>query len=277
VSPRRETKANLDTLILHPIGYVESPFRTRAEAPRQARVASESLGALVLLPGQGFEDALCDLETYTHVWVIFGFHLNEGWRPKVAPPRSRTKRGVFATRSPHRPNPLGLSAVRLLGVDGLRVRVAELDILDGSPIYDIKPYVAWADAIPAAGDGWLGEEARRPSDPGPLYRVSFAPLAERGLALFGEEAARVRASIEERLAIGPTPHAYRRIKKTSDGYRLGLGDLRVDFTIAGERVEVAALRSGYRVKELRRRVELALHRELEALHELEAARPDDAC
>jgi tRNA (adenine37-N6)-methyltransferase len=266
----------LEPLTLHPIGYVESPFRARAEAPRQARVASDVAGAIVLTPGRGYEDALSDLETYSHVWVIFGFHLNEGWRPKVTPPRSKTKRGVFATRSPHRPNPLGLSVVRLLGVDGLRLRVAELDILDGSPVYDIKPYVAWADAIPDAAEGWLGDVARRPEDPGPLYRVSFTPLAERGLALFVEDAARLRASIEDRLSIGPTPHAYRRIKKTRDGYRLGLGDLRVDFDIDGERVEVRALRSGYRQKELRLRHDLALHRELEALHELETARPGDA-
>jgi tRNA (adenine37-N6)-methyltransferase len=255
------------TLTLHPIGYVESPHRVRADAPRQARVAADVEGALVLAPGRGFEDALVDLERFTHVWVIFGFHLNEGWRPKVAPPRSHKKRGVFATRSPYRPNPLGLSAVRLLGVDGLRVRVAELDILDGSPIYDIKPYVAWADAIAPAGEGWLGDEARRPDDPGPRYEVRLGPLAERGLALFGDDAPGLRASIEERLSIGPTPHAYRRIKKTAEGYRLGLGDLRVDFTIEGDRVDVRALRSGYRKKELRERAELERHRALEALFE----------
>src|SRR5690606_19162995 len=150
------------------------------------------------------------------------------------------------TRSPYRPNPLGLSAVRLLGVEGLRVRVAELDILDGSPIFDIKPYVAWADAIPGAGAGWLGDDSSRPEDPGPRYEVVFGELAERGLARFEEDAAAIRESIRERLSIGPTPHAYRRIKKTAEGFRLGLGDLRVDFDIDGERVDVRALRSGYR-------------------------------
>lgn len=256
----------MDPLVLHPIGYVESPHRVRADAPRQGRVATGVEGALVLEPGRGFEDALSDLDAFTHIWVIFGFHLNQTWRPKVTPPRSRVKRGVFATRSPYRPNPLGLSVVRVLGVEGLRVRVAELDILDGSPIYDIKPYIAWADAIPAAGEGWLEAEASRPEDPGPRYRVRFAELAERGLALLGDDAAKTRAAIVERLSIGPTPHAYRRIKKTPEGYRLGLGDLRVDFTIDGEDVEVRALRTGYRGKELRKRPELETHRALEALY-----------
>lgn len=256
----------MDTLTLTPIGHVESPFRERADAPRQAR-AAEVEGALVLTKGRGFEDALVDLGEFSHLWVIFGFHLNEGWRPKVAPPRSRVKRGVFATRSPYRPNPLGLSVVRLLKVEGLRVRVAELDILDGSPIYDIKPYVAWADSIPSAGEGWLGGEASRPQDPGPRFEVVFGELAERGLALFEAEADVIRERIRHRLSIGPTPHAYRRIKKTEEGYRLGLGDLRVDFAIDGSRVDVRALRSGYRKKELRRRPELGLHRALEALFE----------
>ena len=84
--------------------------------------------------------------------MLFWFDRNEGWRPKVLPPRSRSgRKGVFATRSPHRPNPLGLSAVRLERVDGLTLHVSDVDMLDGTPVLDIKPYVAYTDAIADAG------------------------------------------------------------------------------------------------------------------------------
>ena len=91
-------------LVVKPIGTVRSPFVERADAPRQAVGAKEVLGTIELYPGQDFEHALSDLAAFSHVWVIFWFHLNEGWKPKVLPPRSRKRVGLFATRSPHRPN-----------------------------------------------------------------------------------------------------------------------------------------------------------------------------
>ncbi len=160
-----------------PIGVIHSPFREPAEAPRQPAAALGAEGEVELFPGNGYEFALSDLDTWTHIWLLYWFDRAPGWRPKVRPPRSRTRRGVFSTRSPHRPNPIGLSAVELLGVEGLRLRIKNVDALDGTPVLDIKPYVAYTDALVESGDGWLAAEQRL--DPGPRWEVTFGPLAER--------------------------------------------------------------------------------------------------
>src|SRR3954466_9327479 len=105
----------IDPVTLTPIGVARTPFPDRLSAPRQPYAARGVEGTIELFPGHDFEHALLDLDGWDYLWVIFWFHLNHGWRPKVLPPRSAGKRrGVFSTRSPHRPNPIGLSVVRLL-------------------------------------------------------------------------------------------------------------------------------------------------------------------
>ncbi len=163
-----------------PIGVVRSPFDERAAAPRQASVGRGIEGRVELFPGHGYEDALEGIEGWEYAWILFVFHKNveqgRGWRPKVLPPRSDTKHGVFATRSPHRPNPIGLSAVKIEGVEGLVIHVRNLDVIDGSPVLDIKPYVAYADAYPEARSGWLGGR-----DAGHTWEVVFADEARAQL------------------------------------------------------------------------------------------------
>src|SRR5262245_24936065 len=118
-------------LILDPIGYVRSGPATKVQAARQPRAANGASAVIELLPGRHFEHALEDLERWELIWVIFWFHRNAGWRPKVLPPRSTTgRKGVFATRSPHRPNPIGMSVVRLDRVDGLTLHIRDADMLD---------------------------------------------------------------------------------------------------------------------------------------------------
>ena len=130
-------------LTLDPIGYLRSSLATKVEAARQPRAALGTPARIELLPGRNFEHALEDLERWELIWVIFWFHLNPGWRPKVLPPRSTTgRKGVFATRSPHRPNPLGMSVVRLERIEGLVLHIRDTDMLDGTPVLDLKPYVA---------------------------------------------------------------------------------------------------------------------------------------
>src|SRR5439155_25469237 len=126
------------------------PFRDRVSAPRQPRAAEGASGSIELFAGHGYEDALADLDRWQYIWVIFWFHGNEGWKAKVQPPRSTKKRGLFATRTPHRPNPIGLSVLRLERVEGRVVHVRDVDVLDGTPVLDLKPYVPWTDAIPDA-------------------------------------------------------------------------------------------------------------------------------
>ncbi len=253
-----------------PIGVVRSPFRERASAPRQPTAdltagPTSAAGTIELVAGQGYEDALEGLAGWEYAWVLFVFHRNvedgRGWRPKVQPPRSDTKQGVFATRSPHRPNPIGLSAVKIERIDGLIVHVSHLDMLDGTPVLDLKPYVAYADAYPGARAGWLG--ARDPIAP---WEVVFADAAVEQLAWLRQNGVDLRPAIESVLTIGPRPHAYRRIRPHGAGMRLALKEWRVDFEVraagepAGRCIVVTALHTGYRAKQLAEDPALALHR-----------------
>ncbi|HEY8038993.1 MAG TPA: tRNA (N6-threonylcarbamoyladenosine(37)-N6)-methyltransferase TrmO [Polyangiaceae bacterium] len=247
-----------------PIGVVRSPFAERIEAPRQAAAATGVEGRIELFEGRGFEHALEGLAGWEYAWVLFVFHKNveegRGWKPKVLPPRATEKQGVFATRSPHRPNPIGMSAVRIERVEGLVVHVRELDLLDGTPVLDLKPYVPYADAHPGARSGWL--EAR---DPLPSWQVAFADVAGAQLVWLEERGVALRAAIESALALGPQPHPYRRIRAQAEGMRLAIKEWRVDFDVEdGRRLVVRALRSGYRPKQLATDPGLDLHREFTA-------------
>jgi tRNA-Thr(GGU) m(6)t(6)A37 methyltransferase TsaA len=131
------------------------------DAPRQGRLFAGHPGRIVLNPGQNFEMALRDLDGFERIWVIFQFHENEGWRPTTrppVPPKGKDRVGTFASRSPYRPNPIGLSCVRLLKIDGLTLYVDEADLLNGTPVLDIKPYIPMADAFPEAHAGWVEEQ-----------------------------------------------------------------------------------------------------------------------
>jgi tRNA-Thr(GGU) m(6)t(6)A37 methyltransferase TsaA len=152
------------------IGHVRSPYKERFGTPRQPPVTEQTLddraqeASIELLPGRNFEQALKDIEGFDYIWVLAWLHLNEGWNPQVIPPRGpKVKRGLFATRAPHRPNPIALSALRLTGIEGRVLRVRGIDLLDGTPVLDIKPYIPYSDAFPAAKAGWL--EGLPPEEP----------------------------------------------------------------------------------------------------------------
>lgn len=235
-------------MTLEPIGVLHTPFRERVDAPRQAVVAPEVEARAELYAGRGFEDALRDLEQWDYVWLLVWFHRNAGYRPKVLPPRSTRKRGVFATRAPYRPNPIGMSAVRLLRVEGLTLVVAGVDLLDGTPLLDVKPYVPYSDAIPHAGHGWLDA---RPADPQDAYSVEFAALAAEQLTFLARRhALELAPRIESALKLGPAPHPYRRIRAQGEGFRLAVKDWRAHFAVEGRTITVREIKSGYRPREL---------------------------
>ncbi len=145
-------------ITLQPIGYTDSPFKERFAAPRQPALRTDVPGIIRLNKGLNFDKALADLDRFSHIWVIYWMHLNQGWNPTVIPPRGpRTRRGLFSTRAPHRPNSLGLSAVRLVKIKGLEIHIQGHDLLDGTPVLDIKPYIPFADCIEDASNGWLEE------------------------------------------------------------------------------------------------------------------------
>ncbi|MDX8396763.1 MAG: tRNA (N6-threonylcarbamoyladenosine(37)-N6)-methyltransferase TrmO [Mariprofundaceae bacterium] len=145
---------------LQSIGIVHSPFKERFAAPRQADLKQPEQGRIVLNKGFNFEQALTDLDSFSHIWVIYWMHLNQGWNPTVKPPRgSDIRRGLFSTRAPHRPNSIGLSAVRLTKIHQRTLYIEGLDMLDGTPVLDIKPYLPYADKIEQASHGWLDPNA----------------------------------------------------------------------------------------------------------------------
>lgn len=242
------------SLQVRPIGFVRSPFAEKADAPRQATAEGGrgAQGRVELLGG--FEDAVLDLDGFDRIWLLFwfdrAFEHGETWKPKVLPPRSETKRGLFATRSPHRPNPIGISAVRLERVEGLTLHVRDLDLIDGTPVLDVKPYIRYADAFADASAGWLDGP-----DPQSAWKVTIEPAAEEALAwIRSETALDVRTKIQTALALGPKPHAYRRIKPTGDPTRrvLAVKEWRARFRIEepSHTLVVERVGSGYRAKDL---------------------------
>jgi tRNA-Thr(GGU) m(6)t(6)A37 methyltransferase TsaA len=148
---------------LTPIGWVSSPYHRRFGTPQQAAAVDSDRDAVLELDVERIpEDALRDLVGVERIWILSLLHQSGTWGPLVRPPRGpRVRRGLFATRSPDRPNPLGLSAVQLVRIDGAsrQLHVRGVDLLDGTPILDIKPYVPYADAFPASRAGWIDEIA----------------------------------------------------------------------------------------------------------------------
>lgn len=236
-----------ETLQLQPIGIVHSPFKERVDAPRQPPAAAGVEGSIELFSGRNFEQGLEDIQTFRFIWVVFWFHLNTTWKPKVSPPRSGLRRGVFATRSPYRPNPIGLSVVELTSVQGLTLSVRSLDILDGTPVLDIKPYIPYSDSLPDAGSGWL----EAPSDPQPDYAVEFSSLAREQLEFLRT---RYELTIEDRfiaaLRLGPEPQAFRRIRRDGEGYLISVKDWRARFIAQQRTIVVLEFQTAHRPRVL---------------------------
>lgn len=135
------------------IGFVRAPQLLHHEAPRQSGLGRGGPGVIEIR--QGLQNALQDLAGFSHVWVVSWFHLARGFRSQVMPPRDRRKRGVFATRAPQRPNPLGLSCVRLVRIEKRMLHIADHDLLDGTPVLDVKPYLPYCDSVPDAAIGYV--------------------------------------------------------------------------------------------------------------------------
>ena len=144
---------NEATLEYTPIGIARTPFGSVEEMPIQPAGAQGVVGTIELRPE--FTPALQDLAGFSHLWLIYHFHRSGPTRLVVTPFLDSRPHGVFATRAPVRPNPIGLSLVELLEIDGSRLRVAGIDLLDGTPLLDIKPYVPVFDQAPEARCGWL--------------------------------------------------------------------------------------------------------------------------
>lgn len=243
-----------DSLTLRPIGYVRTAKQVKFQTLHQPDHADEEVNVLELLPDASFEQGLRDLEGFERVWLLWWFHRNSNWRPLVLPPRGPAKRrGVFATRSPHRPNPLGMTPVRLLGIEGRTLRLGACDLVDGTPVFDIKPYVPAYDAFSDSRAGWITEVDTLVNTP-PAFRVVFSPHAEEQ-ARWLRETHRVDFTerLVEILSRDPTPHRTRRIRKRRSGrLEIGCGSWRAEFSVEDHVVTVRMLEPGYPMRFLTR-------------------------
>lgn len=144
------------------IGIVHGGGQFPQQAPRQS-IYARNEGYIELFPNLNYEQALEDLEGFQRIWLLFVFDRNSNWKPKVMPPYGIDRKvGTFASRSPYRPNPLGLSAVELVKIEGLRIFIRNFDLLDGTPVLDIKPYIPDADAFPDSQAGWRDQVPELP-------------------------------------------------------------------------------------------------------------------
>lgn len=199
------------------IGVIRSPWKEKFAVPRQPGLVRHGGGELHLLPPYNQADAVRGLEDFSHLWVVFVFHqtMQQGWHPTVRPPRlgGNQRMGVFATRSTFRPNPLGMSLVALKGIRTAKQQVIldldSLDLVDGTPVIDIKPYLPFAEALPDARAGYaqLAPEAGMP--------VSFTPQAAQQLQQLQTSYPHLEAFLTDVLAQDPRP-AYR---KQGDDHR----------------------------------------------------------
>lgn len=230
-------------LTLEPIGIFRSTQVAPYEAGRQPD-EHHAEGCVELYPGHNFEQAMIGLEGCEYIWILFQFHHNPHWNPMVLPPRGRdSKIGVFATRSPYRPNGIGMSCVRIERLEKLKIFVAGADILDGSPILDIKPYVAYADSIPGAEPAWLQEIEH--------FTVTFKAFAEERLSwLESRGVGSFRGFILHQLEYEPTNAKKKRVKPAEEGFILAYRTWRVRFQILNQHVEILDIFSGYSENDL---------------------------
>ena len=216
-----------------PIAKIHSPYKEKFAVPRQPSLVPSAKAKIEILPPYDDINAFSDLIGFSHIWLVFVFHKNkeadnDSWNPTVRPPRlgGNKRIGVFATRSPNRPNPIGLSLVKFHGVhheDGkLFLAVSSIDLVDQTPIIDIKPYLPYADSKPDA----LASFAKR--EPEQLLTIVFSSAAQKRLNTLNECTPDLEQLILEVLQQDPRP-AYKKNKPDDKIYSVYLGDFNIQW------------------------------------------------
>ena len=204
------------------IAHMECGYREKFGIPRQAGLADAVIGRIVFEEKYRNADALRGLEGFSHIWVIWLFSENEGggFSPTVRPPRlgGNRRMGVFATRSPNRPNPVGLSCVKIEAIEGTDIVVSGADLMDGTPILDIKPYIPYADMKPEAAEGF----AAKPED---HLNVKFECICP-------EE---IKKALEQTLSLDPRPRYQSDPERV---YGLNYEKYNIKFTVDGDELTV---------------------------------------
>jgi len=226
---------------MNPVGIVHSPFKEKFGIPRQPLLVPEAKATLELLAPYDRMDALTGLEDFSHIWLTFIFHhsIREQWQPRVRPPRLGGNRsmGVFASRSPFRPNPIGLSVVALDGISTQNGKVelllSGIDILDGTPVLDIKPYLPYVDSIPDAKAGYAF------ASPQANKQVRFSEQVNKQLQQ-RDDGVELKSLIKGLLAFDPRP-AYKKASQPDRIYGMQLYDFDLKWRVMDGVVEVVGL------------------------------------
>ena len=228
-----------------PIGHIETPFKERFGTPRHPSLVPSSWGVLRLRPGLNLFGCLEGLDGFSHAWLVFVFHENQNKmvRAKIHPPRLEGEKiGLFATRTPHRPNPIGLSAVKIEKVEDNAVYFSGVDLVDGTPILDLKPYLPSSDCLSRATAGWTTSCAER------KVNVVFTPEALGQLSeRVGVRVERFRSAIQELLELDPRPVFYRgtldKPNPYTDVYGFRFDDLNIVYRMTGATADVLEIQA----------------------------------
>lgn len=225
------------------IGIIHSCFKEKFGIPRQSGLIPDARASLEIIPPYNRPEAFRELAEYSHVWLSFVFHANlrQGWKPMVRPPRlgGNQRVGVFASRSPFRPNPIGLSVVELdrIEIDGSQIdlHLKGVDLLDGTPVLDIKPYLPYADAIHDARSGYA------PDPPGAPVSLTYSEQAETQLSQLDEaDADLLQRLIHKILQQDPRP-SYRKGEDEERHYGMHLLDFNIQWHVTGGEITILAI------------------------------------
>lgn len=239
-----------DHLVVEPIGYIKTQMINKFDAPHQPDPNSEEISKIELVPNKNFDHGLKDIDGFSHIWLITWFDKNKTWKPLVRPPRGESiKRGVFATRSPHRPNPIGLTAVKLIKVEKNTIYIGSHDLIDSTPVFDIKPYIETVDSISNTSSGWV-EKMEEKLKNKKKYEITFEELADKQINWLKKNNVNFIDRAKSLLETDPTPHKTRRIKQLDDSLRMSCGGWRIIFKIIHHQVVISNIFSGYPISSL---------------------------
>jgi tRNA-Thr(GGU) m(6)t(6)A37 methyltransferase TsaA len=222
----------------------------RYETPRQGILAGKVVSVIKLNPKNNFQQALKYIEGFDRIWVIYQFHLNKNWKPLISPPRhTRKKVGVFASRAPYRPNQLGISCVKLEKVEGLNIYISESDMLDGSPVIDIKPYLPYSDSFPDAATGWVKKDSDN------IFEVIFEPKADLQCKWLKDNADINLINFSRlQLEFNPVDTTRKRVSLNADNasFTLAYRTWRIKYHVnePEKKIFINEIKSGYSKKEL---------------------------
>jgi tRNA-Thr(GGU) m(6)t(6)A37 methyltransferase TsaA len=264
-----------DEFTFKPIAFFQTSKTQNLEASSQGTMDPSARGSIDLKHWPEWPAMLANLEGFSHLWLIFVFHQNSGnWKPKVLPPRADHKVGVFASRSPYRPSPIGISAVKIEKIVASCIEVSGHDLVAGTPILDIKPYLPYADSFPEAEIGWVAQTKDYELDWTERARQQIHFLRDLGLS-------ELEAVLRQQLRFNPTDKQRKRVRpaaettaetttaRTADQWIFSYRTWRIRFSVQEQRVQILDLNSGYGTEELLAEADpyhdKALHRQFRAM------------